>query len=71
MKMRRLAALLLVMSLLFTCLAGCQNTDMGNYADSANGRAASGNGGGNGSDGNRAMGRYVEEVIDLAGRIFL
>lgn len=69
MKMRRLAALLLVMSLLFTCLAGCQNTDMGNYADSANGGAASGNGGGNGSDGNRAMGRYVEEVIDLAGRI--
>lgn len=69
MKMRRLAALLLVMSLLFTCLAGCQNTDMGNHADSANGGAASGNGGGNGSDGNRAMGRYVEEVIDLAGRI--
>lgn len=65
MKTRRLPALLLVMIMLLTCLAGCRSTDMG----VANGGVLSENGGGNSSDGNRAMGRYVEEVIEPAGRI--
>lgn len=67
MKKGRISALLLVTVMLFTWLAGCQGTNADSGAGSANDGAAVENGG-NGPGENIAMGRYVEEVIDLPGK---
>ena len=81
MRTKRMLALVLALIMLFTFLAGCGKTNADDSSGGINGANATDgtllentDGSGLGSqqaDTNPAMGRYVEEFTDLAGRVSL